>query len=216
MGSGEDAYGVLSVDPTGEHVEVGELARYGAGLLRFARGRWFVRVLAERETAETRAAVLAIGVEMADAIAGRSAPPDMLRLLPPDALQPDSATYFHTQVTLNQLYFLSNENLLSLGPETKAVMADYCAGEGEAKLLVVRYPSAARCSAARDALLEKYFECARPWPQPAITCIEDGGFAGVEARPPHLVAVFDAPSAASAEDLLVEALGNLPGGDDNG
>ncbi len=216
MGSGEDAYGVLSVDPTGEHADVGQIARYGAGLLRFCKGHWFARVLAEKETKRTRAAVFALGHELARAIAEESGFPDMLHLLPAEGLRPDSTTYFHTQITLNQLCYVSHENLLSLGADTDAVLAEYSAGAAEAKLLLVRYPSAARCRTARDALLEAYLKCRSVQSDPVVCPVEDAGAAGVQAAPPYLVVVLGAPDATAARDLLSRAVGRLPGGANNG
>ena len=57
MGSGDDAYGLLSQDWGGEPVVLGEggcRGLYGAGLLRASCGTRFVRVLATRETAASR------------------------------------------------------------------------------------------------------------------------------------------------------------------
>jgi len=212
MGVGEDAYGVLSVDPTGEETAVGSLARYGAGLLRFCQGRWFVRVLAERETPQTRSAVITIGKHIADGIEEEAPPPDMLGLLPSQGLQPNSATFFHTRITLNQLYYLADENLLHLGPDTDAVIADYRLGKGEAKLIMVRYLQAARCLQARDRFRTRYLRTKRAGSpeQALVTKTEGGRFAGVKARGRFLVIVVEAPDARSAAALLDRAAGGLP------
>ncbi len=212
MGSAEEAYGVLSVDPTGEHVEVGSVARYGAGLLRFCKGRWFVRVLAERETAETREAVLALGREMAGAIEEESATPELVSALPREGLQPDTTTYFHTQVTLNQLYYLSEENLLGLGPKVEAVIADYETGAGEAKLLIVRYPSAERCLEAREAFLRGYLNSEGAGEGALVARVEGERFVGVAAAPPHLVLALDGSEESSVRGLLDRTIADLPGG----
>ena len=68
MSSSEDAYGVFSQDPDGEEVDLGQGALYGMGLLRFWKGKIFVRILAEKETAESKAAVMALGKKIAEAI----------------------------------------------------------------------------------------------------------------------------------------------------
>jgi len=212
MGTSDDAYGVLSVDPTGEHVAVGSLARYGAGLLRFCKGRWFVRVLAERETAETRAAVLDLGRRIAEAIPDQAPAPQLLALLPSEGLLPDSATYFHTQMTLNQLYYLSQENWLGLSPETEAVLADYSVAGGEARLLVVRYPTTARRRAAWKAFTNRYLEVADAQERRVVGQVEGGQFVAVHSADLHLVCVFEAAEASAAAALLDSAVARISGG----
>ena len=212
MGRGEEAYGVLSVDPTGEHVEVGSVARYGAGLLRFCKGRWFIRLLAERETAETRKAVLALGREMAGAIEEESAPPELISMLPPDGLLPDTTTYFHTQVTLNQLYYLAQENLLGLGPEVEAAIADYRVGTGEAKLLIVRYPSAGGCLEAREAFVGAYLNVEGAGDGTLVERVEGQRSVGVAAAPPYLVLVLDGSDDGAVSGLIDRIVTAVRGG----
>jgi hypothetical protein len=212
MGSPEEAYGVLSIDLTGEKVEVGSPARYGAGLLRFCKGRWFVRVLAERETPETQEAVLALGAQIAKGIPEESRLPDLLSVLPAEGLVPDSTTYFHTQVTLGQIYYLSHENLLSLGPDTDAVIADYRAGSEEAKLLVVQYPTVERRTAAHASFLEAYLGASAGEKKRVVQRTEDGRFVGVDAAAQHVLLVLDAPDADAARELLDEAIEKISGG----
>jgi len=60
-----DAFGVFSHDTTGEDVGIGQGCAYGMGLLRFWKGAWFVRILAEQETSAAKEAVLAIGRALA-------------------------------------------------------------------------------------------------------------------------------------------------------
>ena len=212
MGSGDDAFGVLSVDPTGEHVDVGSMARYGSGLLRFCRGRWFVRILADRETPETRTAVLALGAKIAAGIAETSGLPRLLRALPEKGLQPDTTTYFHTQMTLNQLHFLSEKNLLQLGPDTEAAIADYAVGKAEAKLLIVHYPDAPRCEKARSSFATGYLEAGAEAGKRLVTQVEEGRFVGVEATGSHLLLVLEATNQGFAGDLLTLAGAKLTGG----
>ena len=217
MGAPQDAYGVLSIDLTGEKVEVGAEARYGAGLLRFCKGRWLVRVLAQQETKEARDAVIAIGRQMAGAINEESPRPGILKLLPPDGLVPDSATFFHTRITLNQLYYLSDENLLQLGPETNAVIADYKTTRGEVKLVLIRYPDAKVCMEAGSAFVTKYLRQKRAVPlrpgEVVVQPVEEGRFVGMTPRAPYLALVFEARGAAITRDLLTRAKERTAAGD---
>lgn len=215
MGVPADAYGVLSLDLTGEEVAAGSAARYGAGLLRFWKDRWFVRVLAERESAALREAVLALGAQVARAIPGEAPPPALLRRLPQQGLRPETAAYFHTRMTLNQLYYLADENLLLLGADTEAALADYRWGEERAKLLLVRYPDGARCRRARQGFLRGHLDLtgALPADDPVIVVLEDKRFVGVMAAAPYLVLALEAGSEQSARELLRRGADAVEGGE---
>ena len=216
MGKADDAYGVLTVDPTGEHVSIGSMARYGAGLLRFCKGKWFVRVFAERETLASRAAVLDLGRGVAAAVPESAPSPALLARLPALRLLPDSATYFHSHVTLNQLHYLAEGNLLHLGPEVNAVLASYAARRSEAKLLLVEYPSERHCRDAAHDFVTGYLLTAHHGEERLIAPVEQGRVVGLHLRPPYLVMVFEAPDAEAASALLDRAAGSVKKGDADG
>jgi len=205
MATSDDAYGVLSVDPTGERVAIGSSARYGAGLLRFCKGRWFVRVLADQENLQTRAAVTMLGKQVAAAVTEEAPPPALLKLLPAAGLIPDTTTFFHTHITLNQLCYLGEGNPLRLGPETSGALASYRVGSTQAKLLLIAYPSAKAARAARDSFVEQYLK-ANPAPKgPVLRRLADGTYAGVYMQEARLLTVLGAKSAQAAGALLSRA-----------
>ena len=148
MATSEDAYGVFSHDPDGEDVGIGQGNAYAAGLLRFWKGTWFFRILAERETPDARAAVLEIGRALAQPIA-EGPRPSILRRLPPRDLDASSVRYFHTQVSLNLIYYLADENILDLSPRTDAAMATYRRDGEKMLLLVVRYRNSRQAEGPR-------------------------------------------------------------------
>jgi len=138
FGVPSDAYGIWSTDSLGERVGVGQDSAYGGGLLQFWRGSYFLRVYHSRYDTEARDTVLAIGRALAKAIPGDAERPSLLAELPADGVQGDPV-FFHEQPVLNSLYFLSDENILRLGPEVDALFAEFAEGEAKAKLLPVRY-----------------------------------------------------------------------------
>jgi len=211
MGTSPDAYGALSVDPAGRPEDVGAAALYGAGILRFYKGRWFVRVLAQNETPETERAVLALGREIARRINEKSTLPPLLDLLPKHDLVPRSTTYFHTQVTLNQISFLSQHNLLGLGPDTDAVTAKYRLDQHTARLIIIRYPSDEKAWAAQRLFVTDYLKASNETGERCVELVKGKGFAGVRLAPPYLILVLEAPDAASADALLSRAAAKLPG-----
>jgi len=114
--------------------------------------------------------------------------------LPQENLVPGSARFFHQKLSLDNLIWLGDDNILNLSEQTNAVLAVYTYGDTEAQLLVVEYPDAAMAEAAHVAL-------------------EGSGLENISAASQsaqYLVTVFEAPDQAIAYELLQKALANFP------
>ena len=143
MHTSDDAFGLLSLDWGGEPVTFSSppapqtdstiappfRALYGSGLLRLWADTIYARVLAYRETPESRGAVLALGQVIA---ANRDMPaePELLQVLPPTIgaawkLRNDRLGYFRSYLVLNSLYYLSHQNILNLDHSAEVVTAPY-------------------------------------------------------------------------------------------
>jgi len=209
MTTSEDAWGVFSHDPEGDDVGIGQGNAYAAGLLRFWKGTWFFRILAERETPEAKAAVLAIARSLASPLA-EGPVPAILRQLPPDDLDAASVRYFHTQVSLNSVYYLADDNILRLSPRTEAVLAAYRPKSGKLLLLLVRYESREQAEGAYREFNRVYLKD-RPPPTDLrrVESIEQGRQVGVLAKGQFLVLVFDARTRRACDRLLDAAAARL-------
>jgi hypothetical protein len=113
--------------------------------------------------------------------------------LPQENLVPGSARFFHQKLSLDNLLWLGDENILDLSEQTDAVLAAYTYGDTQAQLLVVEYPDATTAEAAHAAL--------------ESSDLENLSAAGQSAQ--YLVAVFEMPEQALARELLQKALANL-------
>ncbi len=206
MGKPADAYGIFTQDLDGEPAAVGRGALYGAGLLRFWKGRYFVRILADRETEETRRIVLALGVRAAARLADEGDRPRLAAALPPVGLEAGSVRYFHQQVSLNSHYYLADENVLGLGQTTEAVLGTYRLPQGKAMLLVCKYSRAADARQAYLRVCASFFiEPCRQEDEQHIEKLETGDSAGVKRDGFFLVFVLEAPDAPACEQLLLAA-----------
>jgi hypothetical protein len=209
MGKSQDAFGIYSDGAEGEHPDIGQDAGYGLGLLRFWRGRGFVRILCLSEEDERRDLILALGREIAARIPETGERPHLMRVLPREGLVADRAVYFHTVIALNHLYYLSDGNPLGLGPQTEAVFAEYEIGEHVPKLLLVRYPSADEAAAAL-ARFEAVYLPDRPSRSGArdsavrVEMLEDGRAVGLLRTEALLILCFDA-GRSTAQSLPQEA-----------
>jgi hypothetical protein len=212
MSSSEDAFGVFTHDTDGDEVVLGQGAIYAAGLLRFWKDKIFVRILADRETPETKAVILELGAKIAGAIAQQGEKPGLVRALPSEGLRPKSLRYFHTLISLNAHYYLANANILNLSPETQVAMARYEKESSQARLLLVEYPTVERAVDAHARFVEMFllerFEAGRRVPPKKL---EDGKFAGVVRSDKHLIIVIEAEKKSVLDWITKTISQNLEG-----
>lgn len=218
MESSDDAFGLLSLDSDGQEVKFGPEGSpagggiYGAGLLRLWSGDIFVRILAEKETPESRDAVMQLGKAVT---AGRvqASEPAFLHALPAGfpgyRLNNREASYFRSYLVLNSIYFLGTQNILKLNLKTQAVIASYrSAGRDQPKsvrLLEIRYDTPGSALAAFRSFLQSYLpehKCkasGKPAsgpgaPPEAGTCQVEDGWVGYRVVGRTLVLGFQFPS----------------------
>jgi hypothetical protein len=192
MGSPAEAFGVFSCDREDPEAGIGQGSEYGFGMLRFWQNRFFVTIMTAGDDDAAKAAVLELGKSVADELGPDGELPAMLRLLSGEGLIDDRTSYFHSNINLNNRYFIASENILDLGDDTECVFAEY-EGDGaeSVKLLVVSYPDAARADAAFDSLVTGYMPEAGESGQAQM---EDGGWTLAGIHGAHLSIVFDAPT----------------------
>lgn len=206
MASPADAFGVFTFDRQDPEAHIGQGSEFGGGLLRFWKGRYFASIYGEGEGREQEQAVLDIGTRLAAAIAERGEPPRLMEALPPQKQVEGSAGFVRSHVLLNQKCFISNRNILELGPDTEAALARYDLGKGRTWLLVIGYPDPARAASAFTGFKGDSMPQASGR---AVTRAEDGTWTGAELRGAHVVIALHAPDEGSAGRLIGEALARI-------
>ncbi len=211
----ENAFGVYSADSAGEHWSVGADASYGSGLLRFWKGRFFVRILCYPPDEEIEKIIREAGAKVASSIEGDSARPELfLSLLPEGGFVPDSACYFHRQTSLNNIRFISDENLLNLGDEIDAITWEEGApGEAPLRQIALRYPTNEAAETAYVSFSMTYLK-AQPEGEgktalPGAVRRPNNRYAAARVSAPWLVVVLDAPSAESAATGVMRTLAKI-------
>jgi len=192
VASPADAYGLFSFYATGQPIELGTGGAVEPGrLISFWQGRFYARVFAYGEV--ERESLSALARQVAAGMPEEGGLPELVTRLPQENLVPGSARFFHQKLSLDNLIWLGDENILDLSEQTDAVLAAYTYADTQAQLLVVEYPDAATAEAAHAAL--------------EGSGLENLSAADQSAR--YLVAVFEAPDQAIAQELLQKALANL-------
>jgi hypothetical protein len=210
MSSSADAFGIFTHDTDGDEVDLGQEAIYGAGLLRFWKGKDFVRIMADRETPESKTVIMELGANISGAISQEGEKPRLIRALPTGGLRPKSVRYFHTLISLNAHYYLANVNILRLSPETQVVMARYEKDDSQARLLLVEYPTAERAVDAQGKFVEMFllerYQGGRNVPPKKL---EDGKYAGCVRDGKYLIIVVEADKKSLLEEISQAIAYNL-------
>jgi hypothetical protein len=224
MKTPDDAFGLLSLDWGGEPVDLEEAGKksskdrsawpnalYGEGLLRLRSDAIYARIMAERETSRSLKAVLALGRAVVKDGAG-SPSPALLRQFPeviwPEWKQRRGLTsYFRSHLVLNSLYYLTQENMFELGPESEAVITRYekesPAGLQRIRLLLIQYPQA-RAAGKALAHFRRIYLSDRP---SSSTETEDffsleDGWLGYKLTGGRAAFVFECPDRETAAAVI--------------
>jgi hypothetical protein len=202
MGSPAEAFGVFSCDREDPAAGIGQGSEFGFGMLRFWKNRFFVTIMTAGENEAADAAILDLGRAVAAELGPDGEPPAMLRLLPKVGLIDDRTSHFHSNINLNNRYFIASENVLGLGDDTECVFAEYRGDGAESvKLLVVSYPDSVRADAAFDFFILGYMPEAG---ESGLAQMEDGGWTLAGVHNGNLSIVFDAPTEDSARRIESE------------
>ena len=199
MGTSEDAYGVFTHDPAGDVIQLGQDGRLRPGWINFWKDRFFISIYSEEETPAAQKAIRLLADKVDSLIKARGTRPKIIGRLPAEGLQAPSIRYLHHHVILNYHYYLSDENLLNLSPETEAALAGYQRKDAEALVLLVSYPEATAASNAFTNFNRHYLEQGG---KNGLVVLENNKWSGSKIRGRLLVIVLEADSRQLAEILL--------------
>lgn len=201
MGSAADAFGVFTQDQDGVTWNVGQGALYRSGWLSFWKDRFFVSITGEEDTARVREAIGRLAERIASQIPKEGHRPGLISRLPLKGLDPRSIRYLHDHVLLNSHFYLSDENILFLGPDTDAVLAGYKRDTKSGKVLIVQYTDKSKAAKALEGLRRAYLPEAAG--QEAVR-LEDGKWAASAQNGALVTIVLEADSPGLVHELLSE------------
>jgi hypothetical protein len=204
MQSAEDAYGVFSHGRMDAETGIGQEYEYRGSLLCFWKGPYYVCVLAAKQTPESKEAVFAMARAIDERIDQTGPKPKIVSHLPDEYREPGSLRFFHVHASLNYHYFMAEDNILNLGPETDAVMARY--EPGSSYLICITYPDSAQAEVARTRFISEYIPEADA---SGSSIIEDGQWVIVERSGRYVIIALDAPDEESGRRLVNECIENI-------
>jgi hypothetical protein len=197
MNSSPDAYGLFSFDQEGERVELGQKGVYGYGLLRFWKGRFLVRILGSQDN--LKETILKFGAQINQKIKTKDKPPELLSKIPKENQVPNSDHFFHKQILLNTLYFLSDKNNLS--DKTDCLLVDFKFDMEIFKLLLIEYPDSQKANNAYESF-NKFYLKNEAQEKNKIIEIEEGKLVGMDLEKNYFILVFEGKDKREILQLL--------------
>jgi len=185
-----DAYGLFTASRSGVPADVGNEGDADPGRrVIFWQDRYLADLFASPALPE--ADLLALAQAASARLPSGGERPALTDRLPAGGLVPRSEVFFHQEISIQGTLWLGGENLLGLSPQTDGLLARYERGGAAVWLLLVLYPDAEAASAGLAALEGG----------------QVGGLVAAGVQDGLLGAAFGQADAATAGELLSEALG---------
>ncbi len=205
MPSAADAYGIFSTDRTGDHPAIGQAAALKFGLLTFWQDRYFVRLFADKSTAAS--GLTSLGRAVAATIGTTGPAPAMLAAKSLAAIPADTILYFKGPVALNNVYFLSHDNVLSLQPGVSGITFAYPAAGEEARIIMVQYPDTQAAETAFDRLCAATAFKQAQVAGPVCSGQTRNGHGGARLQADRIALILDAAQAGALATHLNQITG---------
>ena len=207
MGSAKDAFGIFTHSFEEEEIAIGQGATYMGGLLSFWKGRFFVSLYAEEETAEAKEALFLLAKKVAASIADEGEIPRIVSLFPARNLDRARIRYFHNYIILNYHFFVADENILRLDQETDAALGLYKYNGERFYLLLVQYVGKEKAREAFENFVAVYMPDAG---ESSIVKTEDDKWSAARLNGDLLSVIFNAQSESQAKEILDNVADKLP------
>jgi len=173
MNSPENAFGIYSLNryQDANYVSIGNEGILAGAALDFWKWNYYCKVYA-LDTSETyQKDVTEFGNKIASRIQTNGEEPAVIKKLPQNGLIPKTARFFTQKLGLDNIHFVSDENIFDLDGETKGVVADYKINESRFSLFMIEYSSQQRADLAFEAYTKYLTEKSKAVP---IEAIPDG------------------------------------------
>jgi len=137
------AFGIYSLNryPEAGYVDIGNEGILTGPVLAFWKGRYFCKVYCFASAEKYQKDVTSFGRKLASRIAEAGEKPAVIGKLPQNGLIPGSEMLFIRKLGLDNVHFISEENVLNLDAETRGAVAEYEMDNVRFQLFSVVYPS---------------------------------------------------------------------------
>lgn len=152
MTSPEGAFGIYSLnrDQKANYVNAGNEGILSGTALDFWKGRYFCKVYSLSMSEKYQPVVMSFANILATEIEDAGAEPAIMSKLPLNNQIPKSAKFFMKKLGLDNINFISEENILNLSDDTRGAVAEYIVGNSKFKVFIIQYLSSDNALLAFD------------------------------------------------------------------
>jgi hypothetical protein len=153
MTTPEGAFGIYILNryPEANYVSIGNEGILAGTALDFWKGRYFCKVYSFDMSEKYQDDVISFGKGLASKIKEAGEKPTVLEGLPQSGLIPGTAKFFSRKLGLDNIHFVSEENVFKLSAETKGVVAEYEVDNIRFPIFIIEYPSSEEANSAFEA-----------------------------------------------------------------
>lgn len=207
----EGAFGIYSINryPEADHVDIGNEGILAGTALDFWKGRYFCKVYSFDMAEKYQDHVINFGNRLASKIQEVGEEPSVLGRLPQDGLIPKTARFFSRKLGLDNIRYVSEENIFNLSAKTKGTVAEYQIDDTASfQLFVIEYPSPGEADSAFEAYSSYLDGKGEPVPIDEATYGKskmvkvDGKFTFVEAKDRIISGFWDVETREAVESVL--------------
>ncbi len=206
MTSPEGAFGIYSLNryQGANYVSIGNEGILSGAALDFWKGNYFCKVYSFDMSEKYQADVKNFGNALASEIKEAGSEPSIINTLPQNGLIPKSAKFFTKKLGMDNIHFISQENLLELSSDTKGVVADYELENQKLQIFFIQYPSSDKANSAFKAYGEFLKESSSSEvTQENLNIFKSNGkFTGLYLKDQILLGFWDADTRETAEFII--------------
>jgi len=150
MTTSENAFGIYSLNrhQDANYVNIGNEGILTGSALDFWKGKYFCKVYSFDPSEKYQNEVIKFGNSLASEIQEAGEEPSVLASLPQEGMIPKSAKFFSRKLGLDNIHFVSEENVFNLNGQTSGAVAEYQVNDTRFQLFIIKYPSSEKAGLA--------------------------------------------------------------------
>lgn len=161
MENSPKAFGIYSLDRQGEHPSIKQDATYQEGSLNIWKDRYYIRIFIPQKGSNIKEEMQSLGEKAVSQIKSEGEMPSLVKLIPAGAKK-DSPASFWQMIPLNNIFFISHENLLNLTGDSEGVTFLYQTGKGDIRIILIRYSDSKQAKDSFEKFISGYFSQPSP------------------------------------------------------
>lgn len=156
MENSPKAFGIYSLDRQGEHPSIKQDATYQEGSLNIWKDRYYIRIFIPQKGSNIKEEIQSLGEKAVSQIKSEGEMPSLVKLISAGAKK-DTASSFWQMIPLNNIFFISHENLLNLAGDSEGVTFLFPAGKGDVRIILIHYSDSNQAKDSFEKFISGYF-----------------------------------------------------------